>query len=122
MMKIATVRFQNDYGKSKEYAYITSISDLEHGDLVVVEARDWYQIATFERYKTEDSMAQRHIIQKVDLEQATKDKELAVQIENTKSLIDERVRKVKEMEMLNELAAKDEMLNELLKQYKELTK
>ena len=122
MMKIATVRFQNDYGKSKEYAYITSISDLEHGDLVVVEARDWYQIATFERYKTEDSTAHRHIIQKVDLEQATKDKELAVQIENTKSLIDERVRKVKEMEMLNELAAKDEMLNELLKQYKELTK
>ena len=122
MMKIATVKFQNDYGKSKEYAYVTSISDLEHGDLVVVEARDWYQVATFERYKTEDSMAQRYIIQKVDLEQAAKDKELTEQIENIKNQIDERVRKVKEMEMLNELAAKDETLNDLLKQYKELDK
>lgn len=66
-IKGATVRFENDYGKSKEYAYLTSITDLKEGDLVVVEARGWYQVATFMRYKNSEK-ATKHIVQKIDIE------------------------------------------------------
>lgn len=119
MLRTATVRFQNDYGLGKEYAYLTTKSDLKNGDLVVVEARDWYQVVVFERYKETDK-ATKHIVAYINTDEVEKEKEIALKEMDLKEQIETRVREVEEMNRLEELATSDEKLKELVEELKKL--
>ena len=54
-MKYAKVRFKEQRGLSIVYHYRTWIEDLEIGDVLIVEARDWYGVAIFEGYMNESN-------------------------------------------------------------------
>lgn len=120
-IKGATVRFENDYGKSKEYEYLTSMMDLKQGDLVVVEARDWYQVATFMRYKKSEK-ATKHIVQKIDIEEVEKERKIAIRAHEIKEQIKERMKEVREMNAIKELAESDNELSDLVKELEGLGK
>lgn len=116
-MKQGFVRFKNKYGDSKEYAYNTSLEGLERGDLVVVEAADWYQVATFERYGKSD-MARKFIVTKIDIEELEENKLRTLEKEDLKKQIELRIKEIEEMNRLEQYAKQDEELSKLLKQYK----
>lgn len=123
MLRTATVRFNNNfnnnYGLSKEYAYLTTQNNLKEGDLVVVEAQGWYQVAIFERYKETDK-ATKHIVAYIDTDEVEKEKEITLKEIDLKEQIKTRVREVEEMNRLEELAKSDDKLKELVEELKKL--
>lgn len=123
MLRTATVRFNNNYnnnyGLSKEYAYLTTKSDLKNGDLVVVEAQGWYQVALFERYKETDK-ATKHIVTYIDTTQVEEEKEIALREMDLREQIETRIHEVEEMNRLKELAKSDDKLKELVEELKKL--
>lgn len=119
MIKTATVRFENDYGKSKEYVYLTADETLQKGDLVVVEARDWYQVATFERY-SKSKNASKFIVQQVDLEELNQKKEQIQVLDDLMTEMEVRAKEINEMSRLESLAKKDNTMRELLTEFKNI--
>lgn len=123
MFKHATVRFKDRYGDmSKEYSYLTTQDDFERGDLVVVEAREWYQVAVFERYAQVTKNASKFIVEAVDTEKLEKDKETVKALEDLMDQIEARHREVEEEKRLEALAAQDDEMAELVKEYKTIKK
>lgn len=68
--KYAKVEFLASWSKGKEYDYITIISDLQAGDLIVVETKDSYSVAKFVRYMDpeEENFASAYIVDKVNVQ------------------------------------------------------
>lgn len=114
-MKKVAVRFKNQYGEfSKEYHYVTSISNLKQGDIVIVESKDFYGVAVFEEYVSNDVKASKFVIQKLDISEIERDKDLARKIDEVKRKIDERVRELTYINNLKNLAKEDTTLNYLV--------
>lgn len=119
IFKRATVRFKDRYGDmSKEYNYLTTRSDFERGDLVVVEAREWYQVAVFERYAQVIENASKFIVEAVDIEKLEKDKETIQALEDLMNQIEARHREIEEEKRLEALAAEDDEMAQLVNEYK----
>ena len=119
-MKQAKVKFMNEYGLGKEYNYLTTKKDLVEGDLVIVEAKEFYAVAVFSRYTTEANNATKFIVGKLDLEGIEEDKKVAFEIEKIKQQINERVKEVERQKRLDELASQDAELGSLIKVLREL--
>lgn len=118
-MKQALVKFQNQNGWSdKNYQYITTIEDLEYGDLIVVEVRDTYAVGVFMEYVTEGK-GTKYIISKIDTEEVEKHKNHEKQKQELLDKIDNRMREAEKMERILKLAEKDTVLKGLVD---ELTK
>lgn len=114
-MKKVAVRFKNQYGEySKQYNYVTSINNLKQGDIVIVESKDFYGVAVFEEYVSNDVKASKFVIQKLDISEVERDKDLARKIDEVKRKIDERVRELTYMNNLKKLAEEDTTLNYLV--------
>lgn len=118
-MKQAFVRFKNEYGHSKEYGYLTTEENLEKGELVVVEARDWYQVAVFERYG-ESPQATKFIVSTVDIIKLAKDKEAAYKKQSLEEQIELRIKEIERMNRLEKYAEKDKDLAKLLEEFKNI--
>lgn len=119
IFKHATVRFKDRYGDmSKEYNYLTTRSDFERGDLVVVEAREWYQVAVFERYAQVIENASKFIVEAVDIEKLEKDKETIQALEDLMNQLEARHREIEEEKRLEALAAEDDEMAQLVNEYK----
>lgn len=111
MIKYVEVRFQ---GTAKKYQYLATMPNLKKGDRVVVEARNWYQIAIFEGYTTKNDIANRYLIGKLDLDMFEEDKKKIEEFYNLEEQIRERVEIVKERQVQEKLASEDRELAMLL--------
>ena len=115
----ASVRFINDLEKQrrteKVYHYLTMITDLNEGDLVVVETQYGYAVAEFVEYlDVIRKKANSYIIQKVDTSLINTQKEQQRKIESLKHKIDEKAKEALQRKKLNELAQDDAELKMLL--------
>ena len=115
----ASVRFINDLEKQRRteraYHYLTMISDLNEGDLVVVETQYGYAVAEFVEYiEPTSKKAKSYIIQKVDTSHIDSKKEQQRKIESLKAKIDEKAKEALQRKKLNELAKEDAELKTLL--------
>jgi len=115
----ASVRFINDLEKQRRteraYHYLTMISDLNEGDLVVVETQYGYAVAEFVEYIGQTGKkARSYIIQKIDTSHIDNQKEQQRKIESLKAKIDEKAKEALQRKKLNELAKEDAELKTLL--------
>ncbi|GGC74771.1 hypothetical protein [Enterococcus wangshanyuanii] len=115
----ASVKFINDFEKQrrtdKDYHYLSLIADLQEGDFVVVETRHGYAVAEFIEYIDDFSVnSSSYIIQKVELDQVSHEKERQRNIKRLKSEIDEKAKAALQRKKLDELAAEDSELKILL--------
>lgn len=120
MFKTVMVQFKNQYGMSKEYAYFTTETDLQNGDLVVVEAQDWYQVASVSKYVVSNSNTTRFVIEKLDLDQLEKDKEKIIEEKQIRASIAARVKEIEERDELRALSERDDVIKGLVERLDEL--
>ena len=120
-MEYGRVVFKSQHGFSGGYDYQTSLKDLEFGDLVIVEARDWFQVARFEGYMAKpDRSGLKNIIAVLDMDEIEKNKEIEEEKQRLKDEIELRVSEIEEEKRLGELAESDSSLKELIDQLNSL--
>jgi len=120
-MKIAVVRFPNQYGQSKKYEFKTDI-ELQVGDKVVCDTAMGYTVADVVEIKEDSSIAKKWIVSKIDLTahliRLEKEKKLA----EIKAKLDRKRKEIEEMQILQLLAERDSEFAVLLEEYIELQK
>lgn len=106
----------------KQYNYLTDIENLKEGDLVVVHARDDFELARFVCYdnSVEEKEITKWIISKVDLSMhyariARKEKMKAI-----KEKLEAERKKTEELQIYEILAAANPEIRKLLDELKEL--
>lgn len=121
-MKYVEVKFMGNDGEftEKNYAYRTTIDDLEKGDLVVVEAVGYYKVVEVQRYVPYSGLATKFVVSKLDLEQAEKDKEEVLKREELMEAIELRMQKAEKLRQAKKLAKLDPELGKLLEQLEEM--
>lgn len=121
-MKYVEVKFMNNDGEfsNKNYAYFTTLEDLEKGDLVVAEAVGFYKVVQVQRYIPYSELATKFVVSKLDLEQAEKDKEEATKREELLRAIEVRMEKAEKLRQAKKLAKLDPELGKLLEQLEEM--
>ena len=114
-MKYAKVKFKGQYGLSNAYSYQTWIEDLEIGDVVIVESRDWYGVAIFEGYISEsDYSPLKYIVGVLDMDRIAEKKEIGKKIVDLETQIENRVLKMEKEQRLEKLAKSDDKLQTLI--------
>lgn len=121
-MKYVEVKFMGNDGEftDKNYAYRTTLEDLEKGDLVVVEAVGYYKVVEVQRYVPYSGLATKFVVSKLDLEQAEKDKEEVLKREELMEAIELRMQKAEKLRQAKKLAKLDPELGKLLEQLEEM--
>ena len=121
-MKYVEVKFMGNDGEftEKNYAYRTTLEDLEKGDLVVVEAVGYYKVVEVQRYVPHSGLATKFVVSKLDLEQAEKDKEEVLKREELMEAIELRMQKAEKLRQAKKLAKLDPELGKLLEQLEEM--
>lgn len=121
-MKYVEVKFMGNDGEftEKNYAYRTTIDDLEKGDLVVVEAVGYYKVVEVQRYVPYSGLATKFVVSKLDLEQAEKDKAEVLKREELMEAIELRMQKAEKLRQAKKLAKLDPELGKLLEQLEEM--
>lgn len=103
----------------RSYEYLTLVEDLEKGDLVVVETRYGYKVASFESYITSSDKASSYIIQKIDVEKVEEEKERKKEKQELLEAIERRAAEVKRIKELQALGEMDDELKKLVDEYLE---
>lgn len=121
-MKYVEVKFMGNDGEftEKNYAYRTTLEDLEKGDLVVVEAVGYYKVVEVQRYVPYSGLATKFVVSKLDLEQAEKDKAEVLKREELMEAIELRMQKAEKLRQAKKLAKLDPELGKLLEQLEEM--
>lgn len=121
-MKYVEVKFMGNDGEftDKNYAYRTTLEDLEKGDLVVVEAVGFYKVVEVQRYVPYSGLATKFVVSKLDLEQAEKDKAEVLKREELMEAIELRMQKAEKLRQAKKLAKLDPELGKLLEQLEEM--
>ena len=121
-MKYVEVKFMGNDGEftEKNYAYRTTLEDLEKGDLVVVEAVGYYKVVEVQRYVPYSGLATKFVVSKLDLEQAEKDKAEVMKREELMEAIELRMQKAEKLRQAKKLAKLDPELGKLLEQLEEM--
>lgn len=121
-MKYVEVKFMGNDGEftEKNYAYRTTLEDLEKGDLVVVEAVGYYKVVEVQRYIPYSGLATKFVVSKLDLEQAEKDKAEVLKREELMEAIELRMQKAEKLRQAKKLAKLDPELGKLLEQLEEM--
>lgn len=117
---IAKVSFFDDSGEVQEwrkYDYFTLDEDLKEGNLVVVETRNGYKVASFVEYTASSDKATSYIITSVDLESVKKHRERKKEKEELLHAIKKREEELTQEKRLRELAEEDETMKELVDKY-----
>lgn len=122
-MKYVEVKFMNNDGEfsNKNYAYLTTLEDLEKGDLVVAEAVGFYKVVQVQRYINYSDLATKFVVSKLDLEQAEKDKAEVMKREELMEAIELRMQKAEKLRQAKKLAKLDPELGKLLEQLEEMS-
>ena len=117
---IAKVSFFDSHGiveDWRQYDYLTLEDDLKEGDLVVVETRNGYKVASFVRYAEVSDKATSFIITSVDVDSVEKYKKRKQEKEDILKAIEKREKELLEEKRLRELANDDEVIKDLVEQY-----
>lgn len=116
--KIVVVKFKDTV---KSYSFKNDIAGLEEGDKVVVDTARGLQVAEVLGFKDVCKSATKYIVQKIDLDAHQKRLEKEEKARAIRAKLEKRRKELEELELYEMLAAKDENMAELLKEYKELT-
>lgn len=121
-MKYVEVKFMNNDGEftNKNYAYLTTLEDLENGDLVVAEAVGFYKVVEVQRYINYSDSATKFVVSKIDLEQAETAKAEVLKREELMEAIELRMQKAEKLRQAKKLAKLDPELGKLLEQLEEM--
>lgn len=120
------IRFEkeeiNKYGdKVKKYNYLTDINDLKAGDMVVVHARDGFEIAYFVEYCIgTTSKGTKWITDKVNTEAHYKRMENEKRAKAIKERLEIERKKTEELQIYEILAQKNPEIKSLLNELKSL--
>ena len=101
----------------RQYDYLTLEDDLKEGDLVVVETRNGYKVASFVKYVEVSDKATSFIITSVDVDSVENYKKRKQEKEDILKAIEKREKELLEEKRLRELANDDEVIKELVEQY-----
>lgn len=117
---IAKVSFFDSHGiveDWRQYDYLALGDNLKEGDLVVVETRNGFKVASFVKYVEVSDKASAFIIDKVDVERVEEYKKLKQEKEEILKAIEKREKELLEEKRLRELANDDEVIKDLVEQY-----
>lgn len=123
MKKYASVRFDelHDFGRSKQYQFVTDIQDLKIGDVVVVHTDNGYKTAFFIKYdETSVFENPKWMVQKVDTDSHKVKLERERKAKFIKKKMQERRAKLEEIQVYKILAKEDEDMKQLLQEYNEI--
>lgn len=123
MKKYASVRFDelHDFGRSKQYQFVTDIQDLKLGDVVVVHTSNGYKTAFFIKYdKTSVFENPKWIVQKVDTDSHKVKLERERKAIIIKKKMEERRAKLEAIQVYKILAKEDPEMMRLLQEYDEI--
>lgn len=123
MKKYASVRFEglHDFGRSKQYQFVTDIQDLQIGDVVVVHTANGYKTAFFVKYdETSVFENPKWIVQKVNTDSHKVKLERERKAKIIKKKMEERRAKLEAIQVYKILAKEDEEMMKLLKEYDEI--
>lgn len=121
-MKVVAVKFRTVGSEvySADRSYYKTTEDLIPGDLVVLRSETgYYNIAMVDSINlTLDHKISGYIIQKVDTDRYSELLEKDSELSTIKEAMDKRVKSIQENRMYEMLAKEDEVLAELLIEYK----
>lgn len=120
MKKYASVRFDelHDFGRSKQYQFVTDIQDLKLGDIVVVHTANGYKTAFFIKYdETSVFENPKWIVQKVDTDSHKVKLERERKARLIKKKMEERRAKLEAIQVYKILAKEDPEMMKLLQEY-----
>ena len=123
MKKYASVRFDelHDFGRSKQYQFVTDIQDLKLGDVVVVHTANGYKTAFFIKYdETSVFENPKWIVQKVDTDSHKVKLERERKAIIIKKKMEERRAKLEAIQVYKILAKEDPEMMRLLQEYDEI--
>lgn len=126
-MLTAQVQFQHEYDKErfsgKYYDFLSFMTDLKAGDLVVVETQYGYSIAKFVGYTAAPKVnPSKYIITSVDLTKFKEQKKQAEKVKELESKIESRMKLVNRRKVYEQLAEHDETMKALLAELDEASK
>ena len=128
MIKVAKVIYEgNVYTEwrktTKQYCYLTDITDLKKGEYVAVETQYGINVAIFEKYsntQNDRDLATAWIIQKIDVASLVNKKEKLVALNAIKDKLDSRKKEIEERKIYEMMAKDDPDMAELLKKYDDI--
>lgn len=110
----------------KQYIFTNNLSNLEIGDLVVVDTQNGYQVVKVVDFTSSDGGHKnpRHLIQKIDLGVFEETKEEFERIKDLEREIEARIKKAERVKRMKEVAeaSGDEKLASMIKELEDLSK
>ena len=111
----------HDFGRSKQYQFVTDIQDLKLGDIVVVHTANGYKTAFFIKYdETSVFENPKWIVQKVDTDSHKVKLERERKSIIIKKKMEERRAKLEAIQVYKILAKEDPEMMRLLQEYDEI--
>ncbi|MGD2330696.1 hypothetical protein [Bacillus amyloliquefaciens] len=119
MENIILVEFPTSY---KEYAFRNDIEGIEVGDKVVVDTSNGFVVAEVTKVDVVSNKASKYVVQKIDIEAHEKRIEKANKLIELKAKMEDRRKKLQEIEIYQILAKEDDEMAALLAEYGEIQK
>lgn len=124
--KYVSVQFL-DSPFSSAYVFLTDIEDLKVNDLVVVDTRNGFKLASVDAYvdappESVSTETLKWVIQKVDLTAHNERIERERKMAALKRKMDARRKQLQEIEIFALLAKEDETMKDMFEEYLELSK
>jgi len=117
---IVVVNFHGGHNPGKKYSYLNPGLKLKRGMHVVVEARDFFNVATIVDFHETSRTATKYVVQIVDTDQVAKMREVQQRKKDLNNMIKLRVAVLREEMEVQLLAKEDGELQALLNELSEL--
>lgn len=114
MENIVLVEFPTSY---KEYAFRNDIEGIKAGDKVVVDTANGFVVADVTGVDVASNKASKYVVQKIDTEAHEKRLEKANKLKELKAKMEDRRKKLQEIEIYQILAKEDDEMAALLAEY-----
>ncbi|WP_324658944.1 hypothetical protein [Bacillus cereus] len=119
MKKFVEVTFDNNT-YSKKYVFKNDITDLVIGDKVVVETANGLSVATISGFLETSKIGTKFVVQKIDMVAHNNRLEKEKKLATVKAKMEERRKKLQEIEIYKILAKEDSEMAKLLAEMNEL--
>ncbi|HDR3499677.1 TPA: hypothetical protein QCN48_005142 [Bacillus toyonensis] len=119
MKKFVEVTFDNN-AYSKKYVFKNDIEGLAVGDKVVVETANGFSVATINNFLETSKIGTKFVVQKIDVEAHNTRLEKEKKLATVKAKMEERRKKLQEIEIYKILAKEDSEMATLLAEMEKL--
>lgn len=116
---IAVVKYVNGYN-GKDYDFLSDIP-LQHGDMVVIEDRNGFNLGEVVGVKRSSVNANKWIVDKVDTSTHVARREQEIKRKELEHAMEERMKKVNKLDRYRELAKSDPEMKRMLEEYQATT-